>query len=272
VTSHNVARRIDRAAKRGWVPIAMMAVSPIAQRDFNRTRASDLAAEFDVEQLGILTVSKRAGFFWLIDGQHRKAALELIGYGDQQVECEIYEGLTEAEEAEMFLRRNNALTVTAFAKFKVGVTAGRAEECAIDKIVRSLGMRVSQGKALGSISAVGTLRRVYRRDGADCLTRALAIIKDAYGDPGLEANVIDGIGLLVHRYGTDLKDSTAVAKLRTAMGGVNGLTGRADQIKLQRGWQAAHCVAAAAVDLINRGGGGRKLPAWGRPDTESADE
>lgn len=268
MNSHNTARRIDRAAKRGWVPLRLMRVSQVAQRERNQSRVDYLVANFDLEQLGILTVSKRDGFFWIIDGQHRVETLRAIGYGDQQAECEVYEGLTEADEAEMFLRRNDTLGVTAFSKFKVGVRAGRPEEVAIDAIVAKAGLRVSQGKAQGSISAVGTLRRVYDRDGGDALYRALTIIRDAYGDPGFQAAVIDGLGLLVNRYGSALKDSTAVAKLSTAMGGVNGLTGRAEQLNTTRSATMSHCVAAAAVDLINRGAGGKKLPSWWRLDEE----
>lgn len=251
------------------MPISLMRVSPLAQRELNKARVDHLAAHFDIEQLGILTVSRRDSVFWLIDGQHRKAALDAIGYGDQQAECEVYEGLTEADEAEMFLLRNDTLNVTAYAKFKVGVHAGRAEECAIDAIVRSLGLRVSQGSAIGAVSAVGTLRTVYQRDGADCLRRALAILRDAYGDAGFDAASINGIGLLVHRYDGDIKDATAVAKLKTAMGGVAGLTNRAGQIRLQCGWPISQCTAAAAVDLINRGAGGKKLAAWGSADIKA---
>jgi hypothetical protein len=262
VTTHTSGRRVDRAARLGWVPLALMRVSPLAQRDLNPARVKTLVAEFDLDQIGILTVSKRDGYFWIIDGQHRKAALVEIGYGDQQVQCDVYEGLTEADEAEMFLRRNNTLTVTSYSKFKVGVRAGRPDEVAIDRTVRALGLRVSNGTAVGSISAVGTLRKVFTRDGNDVLRRALAIIRDAYGDAGLSANVIDGIGMLVHRYDGVIRDTEAVAKLRTAPGGVVGLTNRAEVVYRATGSQRPHCIAAAAVELINRGQGGKKLAKW----------
>jgi hypothetical protein len=45
-------------------------------------------------------------------------------------------------------------------------------------------------------------------------------------------------------------------------GGVNGLLGRAEQIRRQTGNPKNHCVAAAAVEAINRGRGGKKLPSW----------
>ena len=258
-------RRVNRAAHLGWVPIGMMRVSPDAQRDFKQWRVNEIVADFDLDQIGILVVSRRDGFYWIIDGQHRVKALEAIGYGDQQVQCDIYEGLTEADEAEMFLRRNNQLTVTAFAKFRVGVTAGRPEECAINAVVQAAGLKVSASKGIGTVSAVAALRNVYRRDGEDGLRRALAIIRNAYGDTGLQSIVIDGIGMLVHRYG-DLEDAYVVRRFRAAPGGVGGLMNRADVLKRSTGYPRAQCIAAAAVNVINGGRGGKKIPSWWRSE------
>jgi hypothetical protein len=122
-------------------------------------------------------VSHRGGWYYLIDGQHRIAALKLwLGsWEGQQVQCWCYEGLTEAQEAEVFLTLNDTLAVHAFARFKVSVQVGRGTEGDIDRIVRALGLRISQGRAGGGIAAVATLRRVYDRGGAAVLARALRI-------------------------------------------------------------------------------------------------
>jgi hypothetical protein len=111
---------------------------------------------------------------------------------------------------------------------------------------------------------VTTLRRVYARGGPAVLSRALRIIRDAYGEAGLEARVIDGIALLCQRYDGDLSEQRAVARLSAAHGGVSGLVSRAGQLRASTGSAPAQCVAAAAVEVINRGSGGRKLPGWWR--------
>ncbi len=160
----------------------------------------------------------------------------------------------------MFLTLNDTLAVHAFAKFKVSVQAGRGAEADVDRIVRALGLRIARGG--GGISAVGTLRRVYTRGGAATLAKALRIIRDAYGEAGLDGPVIDGIGLLCQRYDGQLEEDRAVERLSTAHGGVAGLASRAGQLRQATGNATAQCVAAAAVDLINRGTGGRKLPSW----------
>jgi hypothetical protein len=258
------AGRIQRQARLRWVPMTQMRVNPLAQRDLNQARVNRLAAAFDIEQMGNPTVSHRGDWYYLVDGQHRIEALKtwLGSWEDQQVQCWCYDGLTEAQEAELFLKQNDTLTVNAFAKFKVAVQAGRDAEADVDRIVRALGLRIARGN--GGISAVATLRRVHYRGGPAVLSRALRIIRDAYGDAGLDGPVIDGVSLLCQRYDGQLPEERAVDRLSSAHGGVSGLVSRAGQLRQSTGSAAAECVAAAAVEIINRGQGGTKLPSWWR--------
>jgi hypothetical protein len=265
-TNGKTGGRIERAARLRWVLLAQMRVNPLAQRDVNQARVTALAAAFDPELMDPPTVNHRGGWYYLIDGQHRIAALKLWmpSWESQQVQCWTYEGLGEAEEAERFLALNDTLPVRAFAKFKVSVQAGRDAEGDVDRIVRALGLRIARGS--GGISAVATLRRVYSRGGPAVLSRALRIIRDAYGEAGLEGPVIDGIGLLCQRYDGDLSEQRAIARLSAAHGGVSGLLSRAGQLRQSTGSAPAQCVAAAAIEVINRGSGGRKLPGWWRDE------
>jgi hypothetical protein len=253
---------IEREARLRWVPIAEMRVSPLAQRELNTARVNKILNSFDLEQLGTPTVNERGGHFYIIDGQHRVEALKGMGWEDQLVQCWTYVGLSEQEEAEKFLKLNDVLAVHGFAKFKVGVQAGRLEECDIDRIVRAQGLKVSMDGSEGAISAVGTLRRVYQQTGPKNLARALRLVRDAYGDIGLTAVVIDGLALLCHRYDAQLDDERAVSRLSTVNGGLNALLGQAENIRRQTGNQKRHCVAAAAVEILNGGRGGKKLPSW----------
>lgn len=259
-------KRAQRAARLRWVPIAEMKVNPLAQRELNPARVDRLANDFDLEQMGFPTVSMRNGSYYVIDGQHRIEALREIGFGDESIQCQTYEGLSEQEEADMFLKLNDYLAIPAIPKYRAALTAGRSVECDIDRVVRSLGLIVSKDQLPGAIQAVGTLRRVYTRSGPAVLSRTLHLIRDAYGDSGLDAPVIDGIGMLCQRYNGELDEAAALDRLSRAHGGVNGLLGKAEKLRRETGGHKAHCVAAAAVEIINTGRGGKKLPSWWKAD------
>jgi len=258
--------KIERVARLRWIPLNRMIVSDKAQRELKQYRVDRLVAHFDLEQVGTPVVNERHGRFFIIDGQHRHAAM-VEKFGEtHQVQCWTYAGLTEEQEAEKFLQLNDTLTVAAMDKFNVSVEAGRAIESDINRIVRSLGLAVTKQKVEGGIGAVGTLRRVYTRGGPHVLARTLRMIDSSWGSAGLDAAVIDGIGLLCGRYNGELQDELAIVKFKNMRGGVNGLMGKAALIKEKTLQPLSQCVAAAAVEVINSGKGGKKLPTWWKAD------
>jgi hypothetical protein len=253
-----------RAPKIEWVPISEMRVSPKAQRAYREAHAAEFAADFDLEALGYPVVNKRGGHYYIVDGQHRIGALKMIGWDDQMIECEVYDGLTEQQEADLFLRRDDRKAIPALEKYRIALTAGREVETDIERVVRQ--MELTVGAQSGSIRAVGTLRKVYTRGGPDVLGRALLIIREAFGDHGLDAAVIDGMGLVCQRYNGSLDTTKAVKQLSSLHGGVNGLLTRAENLRKQTGNTKGACVAAAAVEAYNSGRGGKKLPDWWKTD------
>lgn len=237
-----------------------------AQREFrNDNRVSYLIANFDLDKFEPPTLSERGNHYYIIDGDHRVAAVsQWLGEGweTQQIECRVYVGLTEPQESEMFLSLNDKLTVSAMDKFRVSVNAGRPDEVQVQKIVEAQGLCISRDAIPGSIGSVTTLMRVFRRSDAPTLSKTLRIIRDAYGDPGFDQSVIDGLGHLCQRYNGAIEEKHAVELLSNARGGVNGLLGRAEVLRKQTGNSRSQCIAAAAVDIIKTGKGGRKIPSW----------
>lgn len=261
--SAKVVKRMDIAARR-------MRISPAVQRNLNHAWVDELASKFDLGQIGVFTVSHRPdGYFYVIDGQHRHAVLMRFGLDDYKVSCMVYEGLTEEEEAARFLVRNNSLTVDGFSKYRIGVQAGQRREVEIESVVRELGLHVVNTRTVGAIQAPGTLAKVYERAGLDVLRRTLQIVRDSFGDAGLQASVIDGIALVVQRYDS-LNDALVVEKLRSAYGGVNGLTNEANALRLTTGAGRSQCIAAVAVKFINHRRKGqeshKRLANWWRED------
>lgn len=260
--------KVQRAARLEWHPLGNLYPSPVAQRQkLNQARVDHIAASLDLEQIGTPTVNRRNDHVYIIDGWHRVEALRQFGFEDSdKVQCWTYSGLTEEQEAERFLKLNDTLTVDAMSKFRVAVNAGRDTECDVDRIVRAAGLTVTRDRIDGGIGAVGTLIRIYNRSGAAVLSRALRLIRDAYGTPGFESSIIDGIGLLCGRYNGELEDAVAIAKMQKAHGGPTALLGKAETLRRLTGQSKAQCVAAAAVEVINAGRGGKKLPQWWRED------
>lgn len=250
-----------RTQRLEWVNVVKMKVSQMAQRELNPHWVNQIVANFNEAALGTPTLNFRDGAWWIIDGQHRIEALRALGFDDTEIECWCYEGLTEQEEASKFLALNNRLTIPVFQKFRIGVEAGRPEEARINKIVQDAGLHVSLDKSEGAIYAVGTLTRVYQRDGEAVLYRALCVVRDTYGSSGYRAAVIEGVALLLARYGETLDDTRLVERLSVVHGGVNGLLGKAERLHQRMGGRRGHCVAAAAVQIYNSGKGG-KLASW----------
>lgn len=248
------------------VQLSKMRVSPAAQRDLVEARVSALAASFDPEMLGYPVLNVRKGNYYIIDGQHRiEATKRFLGvdWEKQNISCRVYVDLSEREEAAMFLELNNALTVTAFDKFKVAVTGGKGDETAVKKIVESVGLHIAREKQDTSVSCVSTLLKVYRRADAKTLGRALAIANRSFGAPGMTNQVIDGIARVCERYNGELQDQDAIERLTQLRGGVGALLTSAGLLRKQTAQSVPECVGAAVVDVINRGrGGGKRLPAW----------
>lgn len=257
--STTTSERVDRSSSVQWVRVGDISVSPLAQRELRIHMVERIARDLDPDKLGIPVVNRRAGRVWVIDGQHRIEALKMIGWEDQKIECQVYEGLDEQTEAERFLGLNNRLSVGALDRFLVSLTAQSQRELRIAHAVESQGLTIGSGK--GRIGAVGALGKVYDTAGEATLAEALRMILAAYGESGMRAEVIEGMGLVAHRYNGELTEKS-VERLAAARGGVSGLISRAEIIRRQVGRTKSHCVAAAIVETINVGRGGKKLRDW----------
>jgi Family of unknown function (DUF6551) len=247
------------------IALGKLVINPRAQRVLMSHRVHALLANFDLDFFGEIVVSWRDGKYFILDGQHRVEAMKRWlgdGWEIQKIPCRVYQGLREADEADMFDRLNDCLTVSAFDKFKARVNAGREIESQVAKVVKSERLLISREKIPGAVGAVTTLVAVFKRGDGEVLAQTLRIIRDAFGDAGFEARLIDGLGHFCQRYGAVIEENLVIAKLRVMRGGSKGLLGKAEQLHRATGNARAICVAAAAVDVLNAERGGTKLPSW----------
>jgi len=247
-----------------WLELGELEVSIHAQRRFIQASGDKLALKFDLDKMGNPVISERDGRFFIIDGQTRVYAAKKFGFADtDKVQCAVYEGLTEKQEADLFLALNDSKAVGAFDKFRVGVNAGREEESNINRVVGAQRLHVARSRRPDGIASVASLRTAYNRTGAAGLGTTLRILRDGFGDAGFDGPLIDGINLCIHRYNGRVDEERMVDRLSRTNGGAAGLMGVARKTHLDVGASLAQCVAAAATTAYNRGRSGKaRLPSW----------
>ncbi|MCC6959432.1 MAG: hypothetical protein IT301_06255 [Dehalococcoidia bacterium] len=261
--THPADTKKPRQSHLRWVELGVCKVFPAAQGEFRPAHRDYIAANFDLEAVGFPAVSFRDGTYWIIDGQHRVAAALKFGFGlTDKLQMEVYEGLTPAGEAELFIERNTVKAKSAWDRFKVSVTAGREEECHIDRLVRAQGLMVAGHRSSTTIASIGALREIYRLAGPSEFSRTLRVIRDAFGAAGFDADVIRGVGRFLHRYGLAVDEAMLVKRMAAVAGGLNGLRQSAQKLRLQMGYTFPECIASEVTKAYNRVSGGKKLPPW----------
>jgi len=162
---------------------------------------------FDPDKLGVPVVSRRTdGRYACLDGQNRIELCRRAGYGDSKIECQVFHGLTTAEEANLFLGRNDSRQVGAFHKFVARITAGDADAVYIAAIVQRTGWELAFASGEKKIAAVGALEAVWKSGRPDetgwrgaYLEATLNVISEAWGHSADAANghLIRGIGAVI---------------------------------------------------------------------------
>lgn len=264
----------DSAEVAAWLPIGSLTFDTRVNRPLDPRRVAEIARDFDPEAVGVLVVSARSdGTYVVLDGQHRRAALVRAGFGaDQRVPCDVRHGLTLAQEAALFVRLNNTTKPLLIHRFLRRVTAGDEAAAAIDAIARGAGFEVSEHSGDGRIVAVAALEAVYAGRGParghgpypDILEGALRVLAGAYGHTADAVNglLIQGVGLLIARYGDAVDRATLVAKLAKVPAGANGLLAKARGMREYQGGSVPRCVAEVCVTLYNAGKRGGRLEDW----------
>jgi hypothetical protein len=252
-----------------------MRVVPHCQRENKEAFQASLAERgFDLDLFHVPVLSQRGEVYHVLDAQQRIGALRNwlgAGWETQRVYCQVYHGLTDEEEAAIFLDLNYHLNVSAFDKYDKAVVARREPEATIDVIVRACDLHVARTRGSKCIGAVDAIRKVYVSGNRQILAKTLCILYDAYGDAGLEGCLIKGFGMLCQRYNGSLDKDAVVAKLSARKMGVKELLQNAATLKEKTDCQKPVAIAAAAVEIINAGKGGKKLPSWWRVDSHDGE-
>jgi len=255
------------------VVVGKLSCDPSVQRSLRQHFVQKIAANFDPDKIGVVTVNKRAdGDLMIIDGQHRVAALVEMGWSDQLVDCNVYENLALHEEAALFVALNTRLNVQLWDNFRIRVEAHDPDALAIYRIAEEVGFHPSNQSTDGTIAAISAMEKIYSGAGfrqikakqPDVLRDTLTIARETWGLTKDAANgmVLHGIGLVLLRYRLKVDKARLIDKLKPSPGGPLGLLGRARGLHASRGGTTAQCVAEIVVEIYNKGSRINTLEPW----------
>jgi Family of unknown function (DUF6551) len=268
--------RITFACKIHLVPMQLMRRPEFLQKEFNQARADRMAADFKLEGLGRLVVNHRDGVFYIIDGCHRHDALLKNGFGEYDIECDVYENLSDEEMARVFLLHANRRVMSAFEKFSVKVEAKAPRELDILRTVEGNHLKITRSREAGCINAVSALGKVYDMAGSKILGMTLRTLRDAYdGDPAaFDGPLIAGLGGVFNRFNGRTHEKNLVDQLASLSHGVRGIHQKAEKIRQATQNDKTQCISAVLVDIHNKGLSPKlRLPSWWKdPNTDGRTE
>jgi len=268
VTKADLKSRPSYQSSIEWVPVSEMDVDPRLQRPYEEHWAKKIAANYDPNLLGKPLVWMKNGKGGrraiVLDGNHRRWATVMARGNDSLMECETVHGITDQQAAELFVGRNTTRAPRALDRFRVSVTAGDPECIAINRTVEDCGITVGQSASQRTVSAVQSLRRLYRMDDSGKILRqVLTLAIGAWGDTptALNGDILVGLGLVLHRHAHEMDLESFERRLAALSGGSAGLIGKARGVRDFYKGSMAHAVArvlVATYDTSRR----NKLGEW----------
>lgn len=230
-------------------------------REVDRAWVRRLVADLDSRAVGAIVVTQRTnGTFVVVDGQHRvRAVLEKWG-PNATVVCVIHQGLSRAEEADLFYRLNLRRGLKAYDRFRAEVVARHPAAVDIVATLEERGLEYGRGTGVKVVAAITALEDAHD---LGVLGDALTLLSDAWGyaKGTWDGYLIGGAALFLSRY-PDADAAALRTKLAKYRGGSEGFLGKAKAWKSLHGVSMVRAVAALLVDTYNSRRGAGQLPPW----------
>lgn len=228
------------------------------------------AKKFNLEAIGVPAVSLRQnGTFIALDGQNRVALLREVGLGNHMLTCRIFEGLSLAEEAGLFVLLNSGRAPNTMSKFLAALTAGDDTTLDIVRIVELNSFKIDRNGGDNAIMGVSTITKLYTKDlrrnkgqTPTVLNLTLSTIVNAWQhQPGVTHQaIIEGVGLMYLIHGPAINQAQLTERLASYPGGPEGLRLKAAGLASALGGSVANSVAALITEAYNKGMQSRRLP------------
>lgn len=159
------------------VPIHQISVDSTYQRDLNTERVQTMVGRWDERLAGTLILSARAGTLFVVDGQHRLAALR--ERHATKAAAVILQGLTQKDEADLFVAYNRSrAALSEWDLFRAEVVAGHPDALGILRVFGRQHLTLTrQASTPTNVQALGAIRRIYRLGGEDLLEKVILTVK-----------------------------------------------------------------------------------------------
>lgn len=235
------------------LPFASLAFDARYQRSEIPARTRYLQSNWQLDDVGALTVSIRGGKAYVIDGQHRVRAAMELGLGTTKVLCHVYRGLTLEEEARKFLALNDARTVTPLDRYRAGIVAKDPTCCGVRDTLAEHGLEIGNGSD-GYVRCVGKVIALYERD-PELLNEVCAVIVESWGTraSAFEHVVFSAMGVVLGRFNGEIDRSVLTKKLSGYRGGPTALAGDARGLSDLKPISVTRAAAEIICDTYNKG-------------------
>lgn len=234
------------------------------QRPVDFKEVERLIQEWDDRLLDPVIVSFRNGKFYVVDGQHRIAAMrKMNGGSDVMVNCKVYDGLTYEQEADFCYKLDKAKKRLSLSQSTniLAESGTDAEVMEIKRIVESCGftwaLNKKSGKT-GEIISTRALVNAYRLLGREPFSRMLTLLWNTWkgNRRSLTAVVLSGMALFIKTYDTELDDKLFIRRLSKTDPDEINRRGRADFSTNNNALRFARVI----LEKYNGARGGEKLP------------
>lgn len=206
-----------RRGKVKTVSLDRLLVDHTYQRPYNEGGQKWVKARVKVYNpmlIGVLEVSEREdGSLYLLDGQHRRELLLLVG--ETSAQCNVHVGLTVQQEAHWFRHFNkHRRTIRAIEDWNAALAEGDKQTLEIKQIVESYGLTVAGYSSPATVASIWTLYNLHRTGGDDLLSRVLGLAQGAWGglECASEGELLMAIGGLVSMFADKLDDKRAISQ------------------------------------------------------------
>lgn len=255
-TNGRIKKRMDAGNSGDIVvlPVDLLKVDHLYQRDLDARVVEKIAKEWDIVTAGTLVVSHRAnGEYFVVDGQHRLAGAQLAG--ESEVLCQVIEGLTPQEEAELRIKGNFKKSDRIGEAFRARVFAHDPVALGMQAVVEEFDTKINYvPDPERGINAIAALEMLYRRDEGKHLHRVLATLKTAFGnvDAGhASSNLLKGVSWFLDRHTPEINHTRFLERMR--MEGVGAIGRMARNHKAAMGGSLWINTYKALVELYNYG-------------------